>query len=344
MSLDIAAILLQDGLTNGAIYVLLAVVLVLIFTVTRIVFVPQGDLVALSALTLADFEMGNRPGVVWILAPIAGIALLLELIAARGQLRLMWRPAIEFGVVPGLIILLALFAVPKDAPLLWKMAVTCGLITVIAPALYRIAFQPMAEASPLVLLIAAVAVHFGMTSLALHIFGAEGVRTSGFTGAPFEFLGQSISPQTIGVIVTSLALSAVLYIFFSRALTGKALLAAAFNRRGAELVGISTARAGRIAFLVAGFVGAVSGLLIGPITTLYYDSGFLLGLKGFVGAIVGGLAVYPVAAAGALLVGLIESFASFWVSAYRDLAVFMLIIPVLFWRSLAAPHFEEDAE
>ena len=155
MSLDIAAILLQDGLTNGAIYVLLAVVLVLIFTVTRIVFVPQGDLVALSALTLADFELGHRPGVVWILGPAAGVALILELIAARGQLRLMWRPAIEFGVVPGLVILLALFAVPKDAPLLWKMVVTCGLITVIAPILYRIAFQPMAEASPLVLLIAA---------------------------------------------------------------------------------------------------------------------------------------------------------------------------------------------
>jgi len=344
MSLDIAAILLQDGLTNGAIYVLLAVVLVLIFTVTRIVFVPQGDLVALSALTLADFELGHRPGVVWILGPAAGVALILELIAARGQLRLMWRPAIEFGVVPGLVILLALFAVPKDAPLLWKMVVTCGLITVIAPILYRIAFQPMAEASPLVLLIAAVAVHFGLTSLALHIFGAEGVRTSGFAGAPFEFLGQSVSPQTIGVIITSLVLSAAMFIFFSRALTGKALLAAAFNRRGAELVGISTARAGRIAFLVVGFVGAVSGLLIGPITTLYYDSGFLLGLKGFVGAIVGGLAVYPVAAAGALLVGLIESFASFWVSAYRDLAVFMLIIPVLFWRSLATPNFEEDAE
>lgn len=344
MSLDIAAILLQDGLTNGAIYVLLAVVLVLIFTVTRIVFVPQGELVALSALTLADFELGNRPGVVWILAPTAAIALLLELIAARGQLRLMWRPTIEFGVIPAVVILLALFTVPKDAPLLWKMAVTCGLITVIAPALYRIAFQPMAEASPLVLLIAAVAVHFGLTSLALHIFGAEGVRTTGFSGEPFEVFGQSISPQTIGVIVTSLVLSAALYMFFSRALTGKALLAAAFNRRGAELVGISTARAGRIAFLVAGFVGAVSGLLIGPITTLYYDSGFLLGLKGFVGAIVGGLAIYPMAAAGALLVGLIESFASFWVSAYRDLAVFMLIIPVLFWRSLAAPHFEEDAE
>jgi ABC-type branched-subunit amino acid transport system permease subunit len=76
---------------------------------------------------------------------------------------------------------------------------------------------------------------------------------------------------------------------------------------------------------MAGLTAAISGLLIGPTTTLYYDSGFMLGLKGFVGAIVGGMAVYPLAAAGALLVGAVEAFASFWASAYRDVIVFLLI-------------------
>ena len=75
-------------------------------------------------------------------------------------------------------------------------------------------------------------------------------------------------------------------------------------------------------------------MLIGPITTIYYDSGFLISLKGFVGAIIGGLSSYPLAAAGALLVGLIESFSSFWASAFKEVIVFTLIIPVLLWRSL----------
>ena len=57
-----------------------------------------------------------------------------------------------------------------------------------------------------------------------------------------------------------------------------------------------------------GLIGALSGILIAPITTIYYETGFLIGLKGFVGAIVGGLASYPIAAAGALLVGLLESY------------------------------------
>ena len=57
-----------------------------------------------------------------------------------------------------------------------------------------------------------------------------------------------------------------------------------------------------VAFALAALIGALCGVLIGPMVTIYYDSGFLLGLKGFVGAIVGGLSLYPLAAAGALLV------------------------------------------
>jgi branched-chain amino acid transport system permease protein len=88
----------------------------------------------------------------------------------------------------------------------------------------------------------------------------------------------------------------------------------------------------------------VSGILVAPITTIYYDSGFLVGLKGFVAAIIGGLVSYPLAALGAVLVGLLESFSSFWASAFKEVIVFTLIIPVLLWRSLRAHHLEEEEE
>jgi branched-chain amino acid transport system permease protein len=88
----------------------------------------------------------------------------------------------------------------------------------------------------------------------------------------------------------------------------------------------------------------VSGLLIGPLTTVYYDTGFLIGLKGFVAAIIGGMASYPLALGGALLVGQLESFSSFWASAYKEVLVFTLIIPVLWWRSMRSLHVEEDEE
>ena len=82
--------------------------------------------------------------------------------------------------------------------------------------------------------------------------------------------------------------------------------------------------------------------MIAPITTVYYDTGFLIGLKGFVAAIIGGLVSYPVAAVGAVLVGLLESYSSFWASAYKEVIVFTMIIPVLLWRSLTTRHVEEE--
>jgi hypothetical protein len=62
MDLQIALLLGQDGITNGAIYALLSLALVLVFAVTRVIFIPQGEFVAFGALTLASFQAGKVPG------------------------------------------------------------------------------------------------------------------------------------------------------------------------------------------------------------------------------------------------------------------------------------------
>jgi len=152
----------------------------------------------------------------------------------------------------------------------------------------------------------------------------------------------TFSAQSLLVVATSVVLIGALYVFFGRTLHGKALRATAVNRIGARLVGISPSFAGALTFVLAGLLCAFCGVLIGPITTVYYDSGFLVSLKGFVGAIIGGMVSYPLAAGGALLVGLLEAFSSFWASAFKEVIVFTLIIPVLLWRSLTTHHHEED--
>ena len=141
---------------------------------------------------------------------------------------------------------------------------------------------------------------------------------------------------------TCLLLIVGLYLIFGHTLYGKALRATAVNRRGARLVGISTVLTGILSFTLAALIGALSGVLIAPITTIYYDSGFLIGLKGFVAAIIGGLVSYPIAALGALLVGLLESYSSYWASSFKEVIVFTLIIPVLLWRSLTSRHVEDE--
>ena len=141
-----------------------------------------------------------------------------------------------------------------------------------------------------------------------------------------------VSGQNIAICVAALGLMLASVRVLRAHDFGKALRATAVNRLGARLVGVRRVPARSLSLAAA--IGALSGVLIGPITTIYYDSGFLIGLKGFVGAIIGGLASYPLAALAAVLVGLLESFSSFWAS-FKEVIVFTLIIPVLLWRSLA---------
>ncbi|WP_298621522.1 branched-chain amino acid ABC transporter permease [uncultured Zoogloea sp.] len=341
MDAEIIAMLGQDGVTNGAIYALLALALVLVFAVTRVIFIPQGELLAWGALTMAALEAGNFPGTVWLLVGCGLLTLAVDAFSATGR-RTLGRSALWNLAYP-LAMAAILWLVPlASLPTGLRVILTLAIVVPMGPMLYRVAFQPVAEAPVLVLLIISVAVHLAMVGLGLLVFGPEGSRTTPFSEAQVEIGSLVVGGHTIFVIVASLVLIVGLYLFFDRTLYGKALRATAINRNGARLMGISPALAGRLTFLLAAVIGVLSGVLVAPITTVYYDSGFLIGLKGFVAAIIGGLASYPLAAGGAILVGLLESFSSFWASAFKDVIVFTLIIPVLIWRSLTSHHVEEE--
>jgi branched-chain amino acid transport system permease protein len=344
MDLSIAALLAQDGITNGAIYALLALALVMVFAVTRVILVPTGEFLTYGTLTLAAFDQGRRPGTVYVVAGAAVIAGAIEAVAwlRRGEARRALGGVLIWTGVPLVLAACAAWMAPLHAPLGVQVAMALLLTGVLGPLAWRIVFQPIADAPVLVLLIVAVALHFVLTGLGLYFFGAEGSRTPAFASASFAVGGLTVSAQSLMVVATSALAIAALYLFFGRTLYGKALHATAVNRLGARLAGISPDFAGALSFLLAALLCAFCGVLIGPITTIYYDSGFIVSLKGFVAAIIGGLASYPLAAAGALFVGLIESFSSFWASAYKEVIVFTLIIPVLLWRSLATHNHEED--
>ncbi|MBP7666358.1 MAG: branched-chain amino acid ABC transporter permease [Burkholderiaceae bacterium] len=344
MDFSIASILALDGATNGAIYALLALATVLVFAVTRIIFIPQGEFVAFGALTLAMLQQGLVPGTVWFLLVMVGVAAVAELAAGlKAHLppaRLLRRLA-GIVVYPVAISLVAIWAAPLKLPLLLQALLTLALVTPFGPLIYRLAYQSLADASVLVLLIVSVGVHFALLGLGLFFFGAEGFRNPSFWDERFSIGPLTLSGQTVIIFLASVALIVALWLFFERTLQGKALRATAVNRLGARLQGISSDSAGTLTFTVAAFIGALSGLLIGPTTTVFYDSGFLIGLKGFVAAVFAGLSSYPQALLGALAVGLLESFGSFWASAFKEVIVFGSILPVLLWRSLRDPHSEE---
>lgn len=343
MDFDIAMFLTQDGITSGAVYALLALALVLVFSVTRVIFIPQGEYVAFGALTMVALQQGHVPGTIWLLVGMGLLSALLDGIrVARGGSRDGLAMSLVWSLAYPLALAALLYTLPPIGSVFVQVALTLAILVPIGPLMYRLAFQPVSESSVLVLLIVAVAIHVAMVGMGLLLFGAEGARTQPFFDAQFSVGSLSLSGQQVWVLLASAALIVGLWLFFGRTLYGKALRATALNRNGARLMGFSPVFAGKLTFLLAAFIGVLSGILIAPVTTIYYDTGFLIGLKGFVAAIIGGLASFPIAAAGALLVGLLESFSSFWASAYKEVFVFTLIIPVLVWRSLTSHQIEED--
>ena len=341
MDLQIALMLGQDGVVNGAVYGLIALALVLVFSVTRVIFIPQGEFVAFGALSMAMMQAGKVPATLWLLVALALMTLVAEAWRHQRGTTVDWASTAVWAVaMPAAACALVLLVRPASIYL--QALTTLVLITPLGPLLYRLVYRPLADGTVLVLLIVSVALHGVLVGLGLLFFGAEGSRTPAFSEARFELGGIPVTGQSLVVVASAAVLVVAMFLFFGRSIVGKALRATAMNRVGARLMGIPTELSGDVSFALAALIGAVSGLLIAPLTTVYYDTGFLIGLKGFVAAIVGGLASYPLALAGALIVGQLESFSSFWASAFKEVLVFTLIIPVLWWRSLQSRHVEDE--
>ena len=346
MTTDIAAILAIDGIATGAVYVLVAIGTVLIFTVTRVIFIPFGDIAAFTALTLAALDAKQLPGTVGLVVVLAGLACLMEAVSLvrAGEQRRLPQAIFFYLALPLIVVGIVWLTMRFDPPMPVRLVLALLLILPISPLLDRIVFRPIADGSVLLLLTVSVALHFALVGLGLLFFGPEGVRTEPLTSLATEIAGIHVSGQTMLILTAAVVFSGLLFAFFDFTLIGKALRATAVNRTGARLMGIRPARAGTIAYLLGSLLAGVSGILIAPVNTIFYDSGFLIGLKAFVGAIVGGMTSYPGAALGALGVGVLESFASFESSTLKDVIVFSLLIPILLWRSLASQHSEEEVE
>jgi branched-chain amino acid transport system permease protein len=347
MTWDVALILGIDGLANGAVYLLAGLGLVLIFSVTRVVFVPFGDVAAFAALSLAAFETGRTPATIGMVLTLAALAALVEVVSLsrRHEYKRIPRALLGWGVLPALPCLAAWAIAGRAVPSAVQIIVAVALVVPITPLVARVALQPIADASVLVLLIVSLALHFLLSGLGLLFFGPEGSRTGPLANGALSLPGGfSVSAQVLLMIASAVVLSGLFYLLFERTVAGKALRATAVNRVGARLVGIRPARTALLAYGMASRLAGLIGVLMAPVMTMYYDSGFLIGLKAFVAAIIGGMVSYPMTALGALAVGGVESFASFWSGALKDVIVFSLLIPVLMLRSVLTMHAEDDTE
>lgn len=345
MNATIAILLIQDGLTNGLLYALIALSILQVFLVTKVLWLPAGELVAFGALTMGVLNTENVPGTVWLL-PCIGLAALLSWCwtAWRTQIwRGLGRQLVYAIIYPVLVSAIAWWASTQELSAWVRGVLTLLLVAPMGPLLYTAVFRPILHTSVLTKLIVAVALHVVLVGAGLFFFGPEGLRSAPLIAGRIDVGFTRLSYQLVVVAVVSMVLMLGLWAYFEKTLWGKALRATAMNRLGARLAAVRIETAGLIAFGLAGFIGALAGVLISPITTIYYDSGFLLGLKGFIGVVCAGMVSFPLAVLGALGVGLLDAFASFYASSFRDVIVFAALVPVLMWRSLYVRHEDDES-
>ena len=144
-----------------------------------------------------------------------------------------------------------------------------------------------------------------------------------------------MTPQAVWILAITALTIVLLVAFFRKTTLGLAMRAVASNPTAAAVVGLDVRRVRTLSFALAGALGGLAGVLVTPITTLRYDVGVLLGLKGFAAAILGGFGSFPGAIVGGVALGLLESLSAAYVSsAWKDTIAFLVLLLVLFAR----PH------
>ena len=205
-------------------------------------------------------------------------------------------------------------------------------------AIERFAYRPLRDAPRIAPLITAIGISFFLENAVLLLFGTQYriYNTPEFISLSSGIRIGSVTIDTVQimVVVLGVALMAGLQLLVNRTKWGKQVRAVAADREAAEMLGINVNFTISMTFFLgsalAGVAGVMGGLLFNQVTNTI---GFIVGLKAFTAAVVGGIGSLPGAMLGGLLIGLAESFTIGYISStYSNLLVFALLIIVMLVR------------
>ena len=252
---------------------------------------------------------------------------------------------VMIGAMLALSALTALLGI--GAPPLLALSLCLGLAMLGCMALgysiERIAYRPLRHAPRLAPLITAIGVSIVLQNLAMMIWGREyHAFPQLITNTSHVIGGAIINDIQIIIFVMALAIMAGLMLLVHRTKLGRAMRAVAENQHAAQLMGVDINRVISITFMLGAALAAVAGLMVSANYGLaHYYMGFMLGLKAFTAAVLGGIGNLRGAMLGGLLLGLIESLGAGYVgdltggfmgSNYQDVFAFFVLIAVLVFR------------
>ncbi len=199
-----------------------------------------------------------------------------------------------------------------------------------------IVYKPLIhrKASSVILLIVSFALLILFESLILLLFGAD-VKTLGVikVSKGLDILGAAITPLQLFIIATAIALFVLLFLLMKKTKLGKAMRAVADNKEGAEIVGISSERMYSWAFIIGSAIAGIAAVLVSLEQNLDPMMGSNLMIKGFTGAIIGGIGSVPGAILGSFLLGFAENFGIWFLpSGYKDAIAFVILFIFLLFK------------
>ena len=237
----------------------------------------------------------------------------------------------EFVMLGGVV---AAALVAQGLPL-WVAIIIATLVgAAVAAAQERLTLAPVRDAPHFIRITITLGVAVVLRGIALLLFGKDPLFLPGFSGeGTFTLAGAVLPVQSLWVWAATAALLAATFWFLKFTDTGRAVRACSINLRAARLMGIDVERLTLLIFALAGATGALVGVVITPIVLATWDAGVSYGLKGFIGAILGGMRNPVVAVLGGLGIGVVESLAAGYVSSgYKDAIVYGILIVYLLIR------------
>ncbi|UCV08256.1 branched-chain amino acid ABC transporter permease [Dechloromonas denitrificans] len=209
--------------------------------------------------------------------------------------------------------------------------------------LERIAYRPLRGAPRLTPLITAIGMSIVLQNLAMIVWGRNYMTFPAFLPKiDYEFAGANFTAVQIVIVLVSAATMGGLLLLVYRTKLGMAMRATAQNPAVASLMGVNINRVIAAAFIIGSALGAVAGVMVGSYYEIaHYQMGFMLGLKAFTAAVLGGIGNLGGAMAGGILLGLIEALGAGYIgdltggflgSHYQDIFAFIVLIGVLMFR------------
>ncbi len=221
-----------------------------------------------------------------------------------------------------------------NLPLGVSLLISSLSVAVIAALIHKIFISQTKNATELSLIIMTVGISITIKGSVMLLADKDAHPVDSFLPiAHISVFGAIFASQYLIVILFTFLIIFLLYLFFKKTLFGKIMQASSMNPLAARLFGVDVNMVQMLSFAISGFIGALAGAIIAPISFAQYDSGVLLGLKGFAASVVGGFGNNNGALIGGLIIGVAESLSAGYISSsYKDLAAFLIMLIVLFIR------------